>query len=73
MQVPPLSKFYEAVEAGRIMMDTDPTDRLVCFRYTEETAAHADWDSPDSAGSQPSNAQDDPYQKDHVIRRLAIL
>ena len=44
MQVPPLSKFYEAVEAGRIMMDTDPTDRLVCFRYTEETAAHADWD-----------------------------
>ena len=42
--VPDISEFYEAHEAGRIMMDTDPTGRLVCFRYTEETAAKADWD-----------------------------
>ena len=43
-QVPHISEFYKAHEAGRIMMDTDPTGRLVCFRYTEETAAKADWD-----------------------------
>ena len=43
-QVPDISEFYKAHEAGRIMMDTDPTGRLVCFRYTEETAAKADWD-----------------------------
>lgn len=45
MQIPPLEAFYAAHEAGRIMMDTDPTGRLVCFKYTEETAAKADWDA----------------------------
>lgn len=43
-QIPNLSEFYKAANDGRIMMNIDQSERLVCFKYTEETAAKADWD-----------------------------
>jgi RNA ligase len=44
IQLPPLLAFYKAVEDGRLMSDTSDDGRLVCFKYTEATAANADWD-----------------------------
>ncbi len=44
IQLPHMSRFYEAVNAGRLMSDTSDDGRLVCFKYTEATAANADWD-----------------------------
>ena len=36
--------FYAAANDGRLMSDTSDDGRLVCFKYTEATAANADWD-----------------------------
>ena len=44
IQVPEIRRFYEACEAGRINSATSTDGRLVCFKYTEATAANADWD-----------------------------
>lgn len=44
IQIPHMSRFYEAANAGRLMSDTSDDGRLVCFKYTEATAANADWD-----------------------------
>lgn len=44
VQLPHMSLFYEAEKAGRLMSDTSDDGRLVCFKYTEATAANADWD-----------------------------
>ena len=44
IQIPPMCAFYAAANDGRLMSDTSDDGRLVCFKYTEATAAHADWD-----------------------------
>jgi RNA ligase len=45
IQIPPMCAFYAAANDGRLMSDTSDDGRLVCFKYTEATAAHADWDA----------------------------